>query len=127
MSMSEERARNIFTGAAEEAFEELQAWCKAHPSYTLLELEEQVLVIRQRLMGKAMSSLVAQREAVKVPEGMICPKCGAKMEDKGQQSRTVGGPEGPVELSRTYYYCPSCKEGFFPSGPRAEVDQAPLD
>jgi uncharacterized protein with PIN domain len=122
MSMSEKQARESFTGAAEEAFEELQAWCRAHPSYTLLELEEQVLFIRQRLMGKAMSSLVAQRKAVKPPEGVICTKCGGKMEDKGQQARTVGGPEGSVELSRTYYYCPSCKEGFFPSGPRVEVD-----
>ncbi len=64
MSISEGRARDVFIGAAEEAFEELQAWCKAHPSYTLLELEEQVLIIRQQLMGKAMSSLVAQRDGV---------------------------------------------------------------
>ena len=120
--MGEEQARKVFTGAAEEAFDELQAWCRAHPSYTLLELEEQVLIIRQRLMSEAMSTLVAQRKAVKPPEGLICPKCGARMADKGKQSRTVGGPEGAVELSRTYYYCPSCKEGFFPSRPRTEAD-----
>ena len=115
MPMSEERAHEAFTTAAEHAFDELQGWCQAHPGYTLLELEEQTLAIRQRLMGKVMSSLVAQREAAKPPQGVLCPKCAAKMQDKGQQSRTVQGPEGPVQLSRTYYYCPSCKEGFFPS------------
>ncbi len=122
MLMSEEGARNAFAQAAEEAFDELQTWCKAHPSYTLLELEEQTLVIRQRLMGTAMSTLVAQRKAVKPPEGMVCPKCGGRMEDKGQQLRKVVGPEGPIELSRTYYYCPSCKEGVFPSGPGTQAD-----
>lgn len=126
--MSEREDRDAFAQAAEQAFGELQAWCEAHPGYTLMELEEQALVIRQRLMGQVMSSLVARCEAAQpVAEGVSCPKCGARMEDKGQRSRTVQGPEGPVELKRTYYYCPSCKEGFFPSGPRAKADPSPLD
>ena len=108
--------RDAVIQGAEEAFDELQAWCEAHPRYTLLELEGQARVIRQRFMGQMMSSLVAQREPGQSAGGVTCPKCGGAMEDKGLQSRTVQGPEGPVEIRRRYYYSPSCKEGFFPSG-----------
>lgn len=119
---SKEQGRDSFAKAAEAAFDELQAWCEAHPKYTLLELEEQTRAVRQRLMGSAMSSLVAERGTGRPAEGIFCPKCGGKMEDKGQQSRTVEGPEGPITLSRAYQYCASCKEGFSPSGSRVAAD-----
>jgi len=122
-----ELGRDALIQRAEEAFDELQAWCEAHSGYRLLELEEQALVIRQRLMGQMMSSLVAQREAGLSAGGVTCAKCGGKLEDRGQQSRTVQGPEGAVELRRRYYYCSSCKEGFFPSGSSAGTDPTTLE
>lgn len=125
--VSKQQARDLFASAAESAFDELQAWCEAHPKYTLMELEEQARAIRQRLMGTALSSFVAQRESGQPPDGVFCPKCGAKTEDKGQQSRTVQGPEGPVTLTRAYRYCPSCKEGFFPPRSGIAVDETALD
>ncbi len=125
--MSGEQFADAVGAAAEGMFAELQAWCEAHPKYTLMELEEQARVLRQRLVGQMISSLVAQRDGRMPAEGVICEKCGRRMEDKGQHSRTVAGPEGPVELHRTYYYCPSCKEGLFPPGPRTEVDQTTMD
>lgn len=120
--VSKGQARDSFAKAAEAAFDELQSWCEAHPNYTLLELEEQTRAIRQRLVGTALSSLVAERGTGQPPEGVICPKCGAAMEDKGKQSRTVQGPEGPVTLTRAYHYCARCKEGFFPPRPEIAVD-----
>lgn len=108
-------SRDAFVQAAERAFEELQTWCQGHPNYTLLELEEQTLIIRQRLMGQAMSSLVAQREETQRAAGEVrCPACTAPMANKGTRTRTVHGPEGPVKLTRVYYYCASCQEGFSP-------------
>jgi uncharacterized protein with PIN domain len=108
-------------------YDELRAWCEAHPGYTLMELEEQVMLRRQRLMGEMLSKMLAEREAVQPAEGVKCPKCQGAMQDKGRRKRTVRGPEGSVELDRAYYYCPSCKEGFFPSRPRAATDEASLD
>lgn len=125
--MSRERARDGVGRAAEEGFDKLQAWCDAHPKYTLLELEEQARVIRQRLMGDMMSSLVAQRGVGQPEEGVVCAKCGGPMKDKGQHLRTVSGPEGPVEFQRTYYSCPSCKEGLFPPRSGTAVDEAAVD
>lgn len=125
--MSKEGARKELLGAAEAAIDELQAWCDAHPGYRLLELEEQARAIRQRLMGEVMSSLVAGRATRGSAGEVVCDKCGGRMGDKGEQSRTVGGPEGPVRLRRHYYYCPSCREGLFPPGPGTGIDQAALE
>ncbi len=125
--MSKRADKESITQAAGQVFEELQAWCEAHPGYTLMELEEQAMRLRQRLMGEMMSKLVAERHAVQPAEGLKCPKCGAPMEDKGRRKRTVRGPEGPVELDRAYYYCPVCKQGVFPPGSGTEADQASLD
>lgn len=125
--MSREADRDDITQTAGQVYEELRGWCEAHPGYTLMELEEQVVLLRQRLMGEMMSRLISERPAVQPAEGVKCPKCEKPMQDKGRTTRTVSGPEGPVELDRAYYYCPSCKEGFSPSGPRTETDSAPLD
>ncbi|MCL4369907.1 MAG: hypothetical protein M1380_03235, partial [Chloroflexi bacterium] len=110
--------------ASEAAIDELQAWCEAHPRYRLLEFEEEVRAVRQRLMGQVMSSLLAGRETESSAGEVLCDKCGGRMQDKGEVSRAVEGPEGEVRLRRRYYYCPSCKEGFFPPGPGVGVDQA---
>ncbi len=125
--MSKQADRDSITQAAGQVFEELQAWCETHPGYTLMELEEQAMRLRQHLVGEMMSKLVAKREAVQPAEGMKCQTCGGPMQDKGRRKRTVRGPEGPVELDRAYYYCPACKQGLFPPGPGAEADETPLD
>ena len=85
------------------------------------------MVLRQRLVGGMMTKLVAQKEAVHPVEGARCPTCKQTMEDRGRRTRTVRGPEGPVELERSYYYCPSCKEGIFPPGQGTEADSSSLD
>jgi hypothetical protein len=125
--MSRQADRDEVTKAAGQVYEELEAWCAAHPGYTLLDLEEQTAKLRQRLMGEMMSRLVSQREAAQPAEGLRCPKCGEDMENKGKRKRTVRGPEGPIELERAYYYCSACKQGFFPPRSGASADEASLD
>lgn len=126
MPMSRQADRDEVTRAAGQVYEELEAWCAAHPGYTLLELEEQAAKLRQCLMGEMMSRLVSQREAAQAAEGMKCPKCGGDLQNKGKRKRTVRGPEGPIELERAYYYCPACKVGLFPPRSGAATDEASL-
>ena len=114
MAVSKEGVRRDLVGAAEAAIDELQAWCEAQPGHRLLELEEQVRVIRQRLMGEVMSRLEEGRAVEDSAGGVVCDRCGRRMEDKGDVWRSVAGPEGVVRLRRRYYYCPSCKEGLSP-------------
>lgn len=125
--MSRQADRDEVTRAAGQVYEELEAWCAAHPGYTLLELEEETARLRQRLMGEMMSRLVGQRAAVQPSEGVRCPKCSEPMQNKGKRKRIVRGPEGSIELERAYYYCPACKVGIFPPRSGASADEASLD
>ncbi len=125
--MSRQADRDEVTRAAGQVYEELEAWCAAHPGYTLLELEEQAAKLRQRLMGEMMSRRVGQRAAIEPAEEVRCPRCQSPMQNKGKRKRTVRGPEGPIELERAYYYCPACKEGVFPPRSRTATDEASLD
>jgi hypothetical protein len=43
---------------------------------------------------------------------------------KGQNVRGVIHGEGESQLKRTYYYCPSCKSGFFPLDGRLHLGEA---
>jgi hypothetical protein len=127
MPMGKQADRDEVTRAAGQVYEELEAWCAAHPGYTLLELEEETAKLRQSLMGEMMSRLVGQRAAAQPPEGVRCPQCSEPMENKGLRKRTVRGPEGPIELDRAYYYCPACKVGLFPPRSGASANAASLD
>ncbi len=53
MAVERERVRKKLSRASEAAIDELQAWCEAHPRYRLLEFEEEVRAVRQRLMAHA--------------------------------------------------------------------------
>lgn len=125
--MSRQADRDEVTRAAGQVYEELEAWCAAHPGYTLLELEEETARLRQRLMGEMMSRLVGQRAAVQPSEAVRCPRCSEPMQNKGKRKRIVRGPEGSIELERAYYYCPACKVGVFPPRSGASADEASLD
>lgn len=125
--MSRQADRDEVTRAAGQVYEELEAWCAAHPGYTLLELEEETAKLRQRLMGEMMSRLVGQRAAIEPAEGVRCPQCSEPMANKGKRKRTVRGPEGPIELERAYYYCSACKVGLFPPRSGTAADEASLD
>jgi YgiT-type zinc finger domain-containing protein len=59
----------------------------------------------------------AAAEWEKGASGVVCPRCGAKLEKKGKKKRkldTQGGRE--VELIREYGVCPKCGQGLFPPG-----------
>ena len=49
------------------------------------------------------------------------------MEPKGIRDKPVVGLEIEGELPRAYYYCASCKEGFFPPQPAAPPGDGPVE
>lgn len=46
----------------------------------------------------------------------VCPHCGGAMRNKGRRSKTVVAEGGPVEVTRTRWWCDACKASFSPSG-----------
>ena len=112
---SEEKKRAEFGAAAEEMHRRLRAWRRAHPDATFDEIAEQASQERRALMGKLMDELSTEAELGW--ETPSCPHCEGAVQYKGKKSRQVLHREGETQLERGYYYCPACKQGFFPSGP----------
>jgi hypothetical protein len=92
--------------------EEVDDWRAGHPKATLYEIEEDARTKRRALMGRVLKPVVEAG----AEETVLCPQCGETMGDKGKPSRQVETREAPVEMKRSYYHCPLCKEGLFPPG-----------
>jgi ssDNA-binding Zn-finger/Zn-ribbon topoisomerase 1 len=116
--MTRKERREAFLAAADEAFEELEAWYDTHPEATFGEIEEEARKKRRELMGKALEIVVNGRDSGYRIEGVECAKCGREMEYKGERfERTIYGLEGDIPLERAYYVCPECEgETVFPPG-----------
>lgn len=116
MKKSTKDLKAEFLAEAEGLFDELIKWDENTPEITLTQLEEVVLKMRKRL-GEQMAQAVVERQESRQPaEKQICPECGGGMIDKGQKGNRVESMLGGIELKRSYYYCPKCKQGSFPPG-----------
>lgn len=49
------------------------------------------------------------------PEDPPCPKCGCAGRKKGRLARELITRRGKVPITETKYYCPKCRQLFFPS------------
>jgi hypothetical protein len=112
-TVSEERARTEFGEAAEAMHQRLCAWRRAHPGATFDEIAELVGQERKALLGKLLEELSEETEVIALEP--LCPACGGAAENKGKKKRQVLHREGEVQVERNYYYCPACRQGFFPS------------
>jgi uncharacterized protein with PIN domain len=100
---------------AEKAIEKLLADRSEKAEITLSDIERLVRAAGQGVMERFTEELV-EEEAQK-PQSSTCPECGKKMRYKGKKERDLVTESGEVRLERGYYYCPSCRKGFFPPGP----------
>ena len=124
-TQSEEAKGAAFGEAAVGMHQRLRAWRRAHPQASFDEIAEQVSRERQVLMGDLLGELAAATESV--PLDPTCPHCGGAVQNKGRKPRQVLHREGEMRLEREYYYCPACKQGFFPSGPELAVEPSQLE
>jgi len=47
-------------------------------------------------------------------EQAVCPCCGKKLSKQDDLSRSIDTLHGTTEICRPYFYCRTCKYGFFP-------------
>ncbi len=80
---------------------------------SLSEIEDIALRLRARIGAEVTQALVAKQAPVAVP-GPVCEGCGQEMHYKGLKQRRVVSRSGEVEWERPYYYCETCRRGFFP-------------
>ena len=99
---------------AEAEIEQLLDWAEATGSPDLVQIEEVVLKIRQRLGESMTREVIANQATVRPVPGPTCPKCKQEMHYKGMKTKEITSLSGEVKLNRGYYYCDRCQSGLFP-------------
>jgi len=121
MKVNQEKLKAEFLAEAEALFDELMEWEADTRKPDMTQIEEIVLQLRERF-GEQMAQAVLGRQENRQPaEKMSCPVCQGELEPKGQKDNRVETRVGNLRIEREYYYCPHCRQGFFPSGPATEV------
>jgi DNA-directed RNA polymerase subunit RPC12/RpoP len=103
-------------GKLENALERVLDWQEDHVSFTLTELEDFVLGLREEMGADIAEAVVGQLESKQVADVLGCPTCGGKMVYKGQEEKYIETRLGGLEIERGRYWCPRCEQGIFPPG-----------
>jgi len=113
-SQEEKRARLMVKAAG--IIDEYLAWEEKHPRPDLVQIEDIALRLRKEF-GQEIAQLAIESQESRTPApGPRCRKCGKEMRYKGKKETRVGSRTGNLKVERGYYYCPECKERFFPPG-----------
>lgn len=121
MSPDREELKARLMAEAEAAIDKLLAGVSEKEELRLSDIEHLARTTGQRMMERFTVGLVeaeAQRE-----ESDDCPQCGRRMRYKGQKGRDLVAETGEVRFERAYYYCPTCRKGYFPLDRRWELNE----
>ena len=116
MKKSREQLKTAFMVEAEELFDELMEWDEQTREPDLTQIEEKILELRKRFGEQLAQQVILRQEARQPAARVICPRCGGEMDPKGMKGNRIETRIGNLEITRDYYYCPNCKQGFFPPG-----------
>ncbi|MBC7226151.1 MAG: hypothetical protein H5T61_02835 [Thermoflexales bacterium] len=116
MNRQRERIKAQLLAEVGEMIDEVLDWEEGHPAPTLVEIEEVVLKLRQRVAQRVAEALIEQQEMARPVPGPACPECGQEMRYKWKGQVTVESRVGPLNIERGYYYCERCRSGFPPLG-----------
>ncbi len=104
---------------ADALIDELLDWNEQTHEPTLTQIEDIVLKLRQRLGEQMAATMVDAQASVESVPGPQCPTCGQEMHSKAVKDKRVASRVGSLGVHRVYYYCETCRQGFFPPGPSA--------
>lgn len=100
----------------EREVDEVLAWQEEHPKFRLIELEEYLLKVGQKITSGLAKRVVEQKDSKQPVEAPECETCGQRMRYKGQKRKRVISQVGEVEIERGHYWCRKCGSGVFPPG-----------
>jgi YgiT-type zinc finger domain-containing protein len=104
---------------SKEVMEGVAKWREEHPRATMREIEAEIDERMSGLRAKMITDTAnaSARADWGAEEGVVCPKCGAKLMKKGKKKRVLLTRDGrKIELVRDYGVCVACGEGVFPPG-----------
>jgi uncharacterized protein with PIN domain len=101
---------------AKEVIQELMNWSERTHKPNLTQMEDEILVLREKLSQAMLEGILQDQESAQPVEGGNCPNCGRPLRPKGSREVHLESRVGEVEVERGYSYCPHCQSGIFPPG-----------
>lgn len=112
--MTDEELRAHLLAEAEKAIDKVLAERPAADKITLRDIERLAVQAGTDLSAEVQQALGAEGSEGHNHEEELCPKCGVRMQRRGQQGRRVVTEAGSSQLERVYCVCASCGYSFFP-------------
>jgi hypothetical protein len=82
---------------------------------TLRQMSEQFMQTRTTLLGGCLQEMATQLTAsYRQQELARCPHCCKALKRHSVNDKTLHTLQGSITLERPYFYCRSCKAGFYP-------------
>ena len=113
MSSEEDELEARLLKRAEKAIRNMLEQKGERRGLSISEMEDLVGELEIDLRQALMQELVDEAHRQDVG---LCEACGGKLRCKGKKSRRIVTLRGEVEVERDYYYCDTCKRGYFPPG-----------
>ncbi len=116
MSMSHEEMKAQIVAETQARIEQLVDEIGQMEEVTLSDIERLVSATTQEVQAELTERLIERQANETREEDRNCPRCGARMRNKGPKERHLVTVTGTVKLKREYYYCETCRAGVFPPG-----------
>jgi hypothetical protein len=116
-------ARDEFLERAGDLWDDFNGWYKANPEATFDEIEAELGQRRREVVGEFVELSLRKGDLGAEPDAPACQRCGKPMAFQGYQEKNVHGLEMDMKIPRAYYYCSTCKVGFFPPGPTPSAEK----
>lgn len=126
LSPDQEALREAFRAAA---YRQVDQWVdQQDPMFaagtlpTLRQMSQQFMQTRSGLLGGCLQELATKLTiSYQEQEQALCPHCGKTLKRHSVNAKTVHTLQGSITLQRPYFYCRSCKEGFYPMDEALEL------
>ena len=112
--MIEEELRARLLREAEKAIDKVLVERPSAAKITLREIEQLAVQAGAEISAEIQQALGEQGSEGHSRQAEVCPKCGTRMQRRGQVERRVVTEAGSSQLERVYCVCPGCGYSFFP-------------
>jgi uncharacterized protein with PIN domain len=116
MRRTREQMKAQLRAAADAMIEQLLDWHEESAAPSLMQIEDWVLELRERLGQRMAETVIEAQDARQLVEAPVCPQCGERMRYKDQKATQAETRVGLVKIERGYYHCARCRSGLFPPG-----------
>jgi DNA-directed RNA polymerase subunit RPC12/RpoP len=112
--MTDEEVRARLQAEAEKAINKVLGERPDADKMTLRDIERLAVEAGEELSAGIQQALGEESSQSHSSEEVVCPKCGSRMQQRGQHVRQVVTEAGRSQLERVYCVCSGCGYSFFP-------------